>query len=353
MKVEQLFISGVDAYLPPVVHVADALADGRCDPPDMERAGLESVTIADQESPPDMAIHAARGALARAHQDPAEISLLLHATTFHQGVDFHSTPSYIHRALVGGRDAIPEGGTPTLVLEVRGTSNGGLACIELAASYLVASPDRQVALITTADKLTLPVVDRWRTDSGMVMADGAAAMLLDRRRGFARVLSVATASDSSLEGMHRGDDPFTANPIPVSLRRRKQEFLVGFDTAELLRRIHSGFRTAVDRALHEAQTELSDIARFVIPHVSRIYLEEALIRVFKFTEAMTTWPLGRRIGHLCAGDPIVGLMLLTDQGQVKPGDRCLLMSVGAGFVWSCAVVEIIEQLPRRSSPLFP
>jgi 3-oxoacyl-[acyl-carrier-protein] synthase III len=353
MKVEQLFVSGVDAYFPQAVSVADAVADGRYDAKEVARTGLESVTVAGRESPPEMAIYAARGALTRARQQPAEISLFLHATTYHQGVDLYSTPSYILKALMGGDHDVAHGGSSTLALEVRGTSNGGMACLELAASYLAASPDRQVALITTADKLTPPVVDRWRLDSGMVMSDGAAAMLLSRRGGFARVLSVSSASDSSLEALHRGSDPFTPGPVPVSLFRRKRAFLAEFDVNEMRRRVRVGLRTAAERALHDAQTELSDIARFAVPHVSRVLLEEAYLEEFKITEAMTTWPLGRRIGHMCAGDQIVGLMLLTDQGLVKPGDRCLLMSVGAGFTWTCAVVEIIERLPRRSSPLFP
>ena len=334
MKVEQLFIAGLGAFLPPPVSVREAVADGRYDAQEAEETQLESVLVAGHESPPDMAVQAARGALAHSGLDPEEIKLVLHASIYFQGIDLYSTASYIHQAALGPHSA--------LALEVKGASNGGMASLELAAFYLSTWPERAAALVTTADKFRPPLLDRWRCDTGLVLADGATAMLLSRRKGFARVLSVATVSDPTLERLHRGRSPFGQVPGPIDVHQRKREYLKDVGLQDMLRRFRAGLRGAVINALRDARTELRDIARFVVPHVGRVLLEREYFAALEIPEAMTTWPWGRRLGHLGAGDQLAGLGHLVETRTLRPGERCLLMGVGAGFTWTCAVVELLE-----------
>jgi 3-oxoacyl-[acyl-carrier-protein] synthase-3 len=49
--------------------------------------------------------------------------------------------------------------------------------------------------------------------------------------------------------------------------------------------------------------------------------------------------LGRRTGHLGAGDAAANLADLTARGKPAPGEIVRLLSAGAGFTWSCAVVS--------------
>jgi 3-oxoacyl-[acyl-carrier-protein] synthase-3 len=341
MKVERLFIAGVGTFLPPPVSVQEAVAHGRYDPREAAETQMESVLVAESESPPEMAVKAARGALARSGVAPEEIALLLHASLYFQGLDYHATASYIQHAALGSHSA--------LALEVKGMSNGGMACLELAASYLAAAPYPAAALVTTADRFCPPGVDRWRFDTGMVVADGAAAMILSRRRGFARVLSIATTSDPSLEALHRGRAPFGRAPAPLDVHQRKCEYLAEVGLDSMLRRFQRGLRASVERALSDAQTDLSRIHRFVIPHVGRALLEREFFAALEIPEKLTTWAFARRIGHMGAGDQIAGLGHLLDTGSLNPGDRCMLMGVGAGFTWTSAVLEIFER-PTNEPP---
>jgi 3-oxoacyl-[acyl-carrier-protein] synthase-3 len=48
------------------------------------------------------------------------------------------------------------------------------------------------------------------------------------------------------------------------------------------------------------------------------------------------------VGHLGAGDQICGFNHLLETDRVRPGDRVMLLGVGAGFSWSCAVLEVLE-----------
>lgn len=54
----------------------------------------------------------------------------------------------------------------------------------------------------------------------------------------------------------------------------------------------------------------------------------------------TNWEWSRTVGHLGAGDQFASLAHLVDSGRARPGDRCVLIGVGAGYSWGCAVVEI-------------
>jgi 3-oxoacyl-[acyl-carrier-protein] synthase III len=332
MRVDSLFIAGMGTFLPPAVDVGQAVAEGRYPPEEAAETELQSVLVAGREAPPEMAVQAAREALERSGVPPEAICLCLHASICFQGLEFYPVASYIHHAAVGPSSA--------LALEVKALSNGGLCALEVAASYLAADRSRTAALLTTADKFCLPWIDRWRSDTGMVMADGAAALVLSRRGGVARVLSVATVGDSSLEGLHRGEDAFTEAPLPIDVHRRKRAYLAQVGLDHMLRRFRSGLRASVDRALSDARTDLRELARFVLPNVGRILLQREYFEALEIPEARTTWSWGRRIGHLGAGDQIAGLAHLIDSGAVSPGDRCLLMGVGAGFSWTCAVIEI-------------
>jgi 3-oxoacyl-[acyl-carrier-protein] synthase III len=343
MKFDQLFIAGIDTYLPPAVSVKQAIADGRYDPREAAETELESILVADDEAAPDMAVRAARGAVARSGIDPAAISLVLHASLYFQGIEFHPTASYIHNAALGHHSA--------LALEVKGTSNGGLACMALAATYLAALPEGAAALITTADNFCTPLFDRWKSRAGMIIADGASAMVLSRQRGFARVLSVAMVSDPRYEHLLRGSEPFRRVPIPIELHIRRAEYQTEGARDKHSRRFMLGIHAAVDAALQDANTELADIAHFVFRNVGRAAaLKEC--QELKIDESATTWRFGRRIGHMGAGDHIAGLSLSMDHGVLNPGDRCMMISIGAGFTWGAAVIEIQERLPLRPNPLF-
>jgi 3-oxoacyl-[acyl-carrier-protein] synthase-3 len=62
----------------------------------------------------------------------------------------------------------------------------------------------------------------------------------------------------------------------------------------------------------------------------------------------TTAQWSREVGHLGPADQMAGLSHLCAEGLLSPGDRCVLMGVGAGFTWSCAVLEIIAPPPAAT-----
>jgi 3-oxoacyl-[acyl-carrier-protein] synthase-3 len=339
VKTTGLFIAGIGTYLPPAIKVEQAVAEGRFDAQDAEDMQLESVCEAGDEAPPEMAVLAAKSALARSGHRAEDISLLLHASVYFQGLELYPTASYIHREVLGDHSA--------LAFEVKNASNGCMTALDVAARCLASTDDAVAALVTTADKASLPSLDRWNSDIGIVTGDGAAAMVLSKESGFAEVLSTSTVSDPTLERLHRGDAPFTTHPDPtqpLDLRLRKLQYLGDVELDEFTRRFRSGFRRCVEQALADAGIGLGDVARFVVPHFGRVVLQREVLVALDVDIDVTTWSFGRTVGHLGAGDQIAGLGYLMDEAAVKAGDYCMLLGVGAGFTWTCAVVRIVAEL---------
>jgi 3-oxoacyl-[acyl-carrier-protein] synthase-3 len=318
---------------------AEALEAKLCEPRTVEVTGAAAVTVATgRDSPPEMAARAARVALARAGCGPAEVDLILHAHLYHQGNELWAAASYIQRVALG--NSCP-------AIEVRQVSNGGMAALELATAYLRGRGGDETALLTAADRFSLPGFDRWRTDPGTVYADGGAAMVVSTRPGFARLRSLVQVTDPALEGMHRAGDAFGVAPVhpvvPLDLGGHKRTFAAQAGQSFIIARVAAGQREALTRALEDAKVDLSEIDWFVLPHFGRRRLEAGYVRPFGIDLDRSTWPWSRQVGHLGPGDQFAGLAHLAESGDLVAGQHCLLAGVGAGFTWSCAVVEILEE----------
>lgn len=335
-----VYVAGAASALPPAMTLDAADRAGLCDRRAVWRTGITSVCVSPDEHGPQMAARAARTALRRGGHTPDDIALILHADIYHQGHDLWSPASYVQRAAVGN---------PCPAVEVRQLSNGGMAAIDLAAAYLRAGAGR-AALVTTGDRFALPGIDRWRSDPGTVLGDGGTALVLSTDHGWARFRSLVTVSDAHLEGMQRGTDPFSAAPLgtrrPIDVEAASRDFVSATGLDEVLDRIDAGQREAFKRALSDAGVDAADIDRFVLPNVGRARLDEYFLRKFGIDPGRTLWEWGRQVGHLGAGDQIAGLAELAASGTLRPGHTCLLAGVGAGFTWSCAVLDVLRTPDR-------
>ncbi|MEV4921995.1 ketoacyl-ACP synthase III family protein [Streptomyces roseoverticillatus] len=336
MQHEDLYIAGVGSYLPKAVDVDEAIATGRYDAEEQLGSGQESVTVAGSEdSQPDMAVRAAREALERSGHRADEVGLLLHAVTGHNGLDGWNAAAYLQRQVLDGSG---------VAFEIRQLSNGAVGAVELAAAHLAAAPGREAALITAADRFAEPAWDRWRSSWGLVFGDGASAAVFSRSRGFARVRSAVTVTDTELEVLHRGTLPFTPAPTPdqypIDFRARTLDSSWAMSFEETERRLAAGIREAVTRATEEAGIGTGDAEHWVMPNFGRELLHKQCLDPLGVGVERTTWQWGSRVGHLGAADQFAGLAYLTEAGRVAPGDRVAVVGVGGGFNWTCVVLEI-------------
>lgn len=349
MRVDDIFIAGLGAYVPPSFSAAKAVELGLYDPVEYAAAGWTGAAVAGDLPAPDMAVRAARQAMAGSGHTASDVDLLLHATFFHQGPDGWSPHHYVQRNTIGR--TIPS-------FEIRQACNGMLGGMELAACFLTAAPGRIAALITGADNFGAPLVDRWRylagaaTDRGSILGDAGSAVVLSTRAGFARLRAINSASLPDFEEVYRGDAPLfpPSSTIgrPMELGSRIAEFArrhpVAYEAArEKLQRVRTELAL---RTLAEAGLRPVDISRAT--HVfsgGEGYLR-AILGPLGIDPARGMLEYGRGVGHLGVNDHIVGLHHLRQTGAVGPGDHVLMLGNGVGIALSCAVVEILDQPSR-------
>ncbi|WP_245975572.1 ketoacyl-ACP synthase III family protein [Amycolatopsis palatopharyngis] len=330
---DDVYLRAAASWLPPAMPAEVAVALGLAEAEAVRRAQVTGVTIA-KDSPPEMGVAAAHAALERSGCASGDIALVLHACSYYQGHDMWAPASYIQHHAVGNRSP---------AIELRQTSNGGMAALELAAAYLTATGGA-AALLSTSDRFCAPGIDRWRTDPGTVFADGATALVLARGSGFARLRSLVTVGEPALERMHRGDDPFGDAPlatrVPVDIDETTRAYVRGRAGQRVVALMASRHAESVEYALDEAEVKLGDIDWFVLPHFGRRRLDVNYFRRFGIDRDRTLWSWSRGVGHLGAGDQFAGIAHLLESGRLRPGQRVMLMGVGGGFTWSAAVLEI-------------
>ncbi|WP_165945789.1 ketoacyl-ACP synthase III family protein [Micromonospora sp. KC606] len=339
-----MFIAATGFCLPGIESTATAVAEGRYDPDECRQNGLEAVGVSHELSAAEMGVEAARVAFSRSPVDPRDLAVVLHASFYHQGHDHWTPASYIQRESIGGRAP---------AIEVKQASNGSLAALVLAMSFLSVHEGATTALITTADRFCLPGYDRYRSDKWIIGGDNATAAVISCREGFARVLSTAMDADPTLEELYR-DSSFTDVPfaggMPIQLRPRKESYMARVGLRHIVSSAKQGLRNVMDVALRDARIGIDDVACFVLPNIGHTLLHWEYLAVLDIPESRTTWAWGRRIGH-GAGDQIGGLNHLMESGALRVGDRVVLATAGIGFSWSCAVVEILETPRWEASPV--
>ncbi len=195
-----LHLAGIGSWLPGETTTADAVAHGWYEDADRTASGMLAVRVAGDLPAPEMAVRAARTALRRAGRTglaPDDYGALLHCATYHQGPDGWSAPHYVlHRTL----------DRPIGAAQVGPGCLAMLTALEMAAHRLTTDDGQDAVLLTAADNFSAPLVDRWNSSKLFLLADGGAAVVLSRRNGFARLLSVGSVSAPSMEELHRGGE---------------------------------------------------------------------------------------------------------------------------------------------------
>jgi 3-oxoacyl-[acyl-carrier-protein] synthase-3 len=339
MKVDDIYVAGVGSFLPDPVDTAEAVAKGWYDAEDRENSGFAAIAVAGSTPAPDMAVEAARTALKQAGHDPAEINALFHSNTHPQGPEGWSAQHYILRQTVN---------RPITAVEVRLGCLGLLASIQLGCCFLAAVPERTAVLLTSADNMGTPIINRWRTSKLYVLADGGGAMVLSKRGGFAKVLSVGSFSKPGMEELHRGGEemfpPGITVGTPLDFEARRQYWLKKW--AEGVPPPQGDLSAvvveAVNRTLAEAGVTMDDIARVINVCLARGPLHDIFLDPLGIPEERSTWDFNRRTGHAGSVDHVAGLEYVWSAGQVGIGDRVLLLGATPGAEAACAVLEITE-----------
>lgn len=340
MRLENLYVKSLGAYLPEWMSSRRAIKQGLYDEVLMLDSGVAGTLIAGDTPPVEMAVAAARDALKRGETDAGSLGLLIYSSVIRQGPEMWYPAGYVLREL---------GASGTPIFEVRQGCNGMLAAMELAAGYLNTNPECDTALLAAADNFTSPRADRWRGyGPGTVIGDAGSAMLLASSDGFARVRSVNQSTIGELEGLHRGAEPlFDPNErFTIDMMERARHFSqTEISLNEVNRIIGERQVEVIARSLAEAEIGVDDISKVIYVNQGKYLLAQFLLDPLGIPESKSSWDFGRTVGHLGASDHAVTLDHLMTTGQLKPGDHVLLAGAAPGFVVSSAVLTVNTPAP--------
>lgn len=152
------------------------------------------------------------------------------------------------------------------------------------------------------------------------MGEAACVLLVSRHPGPLRLIGTATTRDgrSSINSGHFTD------AIPAHFPQSYTDFVCRHIT----------------ESLKHANLGLNDIA-YIAPH-------NVNLSSWKLIERTLCLPAGKIVmenialyGHCFGADPFINLQHLIKTGQIKSGDKILLISIGLGITAASAIVEYV------------
>ncbi len=320
-------IAGVGAYVPPRVLTNAELA-ARVDTTDewiVQRTGIRERHIADEtEATSDLAVAAARQALARAGLAPEDVELIIVGTS-RGDMPFPSTANFVQHKL-GARRAG--------AMDVFAACAGSVYSLSIGAQYIQTGKYRTV--LTIGAELYSRLVDWNDRATCILFGDGAAATVLRPATDGSGILDADLYSD----GRHW---EWLYVPGGGSKHPTSHETVDG-RLHYLRMRGDEVFKAAV-RMLAESSLAILEKNGYAPEQVDLFIPHQANVRIIEAVAKRLGVPMDRvvvdvdRYGNTASASVYLALEEAWSQGRVRPGDLVLLASFGGGFTWGAALVQ--------------
>jgi 3-oxoacyl-[acyl-carrier-protein] synthase-3 len=277
------------------------------------RTGIHSRRVAGpRERLQDHASAAARVALARAGTDPADVDLVIVATSTSDEIMPAAAPLVAHDL----------GATRAGAFDVGSACTGFLSALAVGAAQVEAG--RAHCVVVVGADLMSRITDPDDRPTAAVFADGAGAVVLEATSGAGRIGPVVLGADGA-----------GADHIRVGR---------GLSDSNIRMLGHETFREAVARlslctyqAARAAEVDLDEIDLFVYHQANGRILSAVGERLGLVPERVVDC-IGQ-YGNTCAATLPLALAYSEREGMLNAGDRVLLGAFGAGFTWGATVLE--------------
>jgi 3-oxoacyl-[acyl-carrier-protein] synthase-3 len=312
---------GSGSYLPPRVVTNEELAR-RVDTSDqwiVTRTGIRQRHIADEsQSSSDLALEASRTALRAAGIAPADVDLIIVAT---------STPDYVFPSTACLLQAkLGAAGCPAF--DVQAVCSGFVYGLAVADNFVRAGQARCALVVGT--EVFSRILDWTDRATCVLFGDGAGAVVLraDERPG---VHGCVLHADGRQAGILEVPGNVCGGKVTGSAFVRMDGQAV--------------FKLAV-RVLDEAARELVakcgmrlEDVDWLIPHQANVRILDATVKRLGLPHERLIVTVDRHANTSAASVPLALDLALRD-GRIRPGQRVLLEGVGGGFTWGAALVEM-------------
>jgi 3-oxoacyl-[acyl-carrier-protein] synthase-3 len=314
-------ITGTGSYLPPRIVGNDEFAR-RLDTSDQwirERTGIRQRHIADEsQASSDLALEASKRALEAAGVKPAEIDLIILATSTPDFI-FPSTACLLQAKL--GIKSCP-------AFDVQAVCSGFVYALATADSFIRAGTYRR-ALVVGAEVFSR-IMDWNDRGTCVLFGDGAGAVVLaaDTRPG---IHASVLRADGSQAGILSVPGNVSGGRILGSPYLQMQGNQV--------------FKFAV-KVLDEVARETLAAANMRVEDVDWLIPHQANVRILEATARKLGLPLERLVvtvdhhGNTSAASVPLALDEFVRAGRIRAGQRVMMQGVGGGFTWGATLATM-------------
>ena len=318
-------VTGVGGHLPTEEVTNDDLAKvvDTSDAWIIERTGIRRRYRAPEGvGTSDLAVEAARKALEAAGRTPADVDLIVVATTT-PDLTFPAVAAMVQRKL----------GAPVgIAFDVQAVCSGFVYALAVADGF-VARGTAKCALVIGAETMTR-LMD-W-TDRGtcVLFGDGAGAVVLEPVEGQGTVddrgiLGFSLRADGTKQDLLYVDGgPSTTGTVGKLRMQGNQVF----------RHAVVNISEAIVSAAKTAGVEVADIDWFV-PHQANQRILEGVARRVGIDENRVISTVSDHANTSAASIPLAWAQGVSD-GRIKPGELLLVEAMGGGLTWGAAVIRL-------------
>ncbi|WP_374088744.1 3-oxoacyl-[acyl-carrier-protein] synthase III C-terminal domain-containing protein [Methylomicrobium lacus] len=329
-------IKSVGCYLPDQVMTSHDMAQLSAIPPSVfaDKIGIVQKPIAGaDEHPSQMGVKAAVEAIEKAGLTPSEIDLIAYCGAGDYDYRFWSPAAKIQSEI---------GASGAFAFEVRNFCNSGNLGIHICRNMLLADASYRYALVVCSDKLShLLNYSDPACLSTFIMADGAAAVVLEKGGKTSRILAYHGMTDGSLADFLK----ISAGGTRVPYDAERCSHLLNVDNPEELERIFSelylkNYQLVVKTSLEKSGYGLDDVHLLLTNQVKKT-LAQQILKALGMKENQTLSTLSE-FGHLGPVDTLLGLAKSLELGKIAPGNIVVLASSAAGFSWAALTLQWLE-----------
>jgi 3-oxoacyl-[acyl-carrier-protein] synthase-3 len=313
-------IIGTGSYLPAKV-LANRDLEQMVDTTDewiYTRTGIRQRHVAaDEEKTSDLALQASRRALAAAGITPADLDLIIVATTTPDMV-FPST-ACIMQAKLGVRNCP--------AFDLQAVCSGFIYGLSTADQFMRSGHYRNI-LVAGAE--TFSRILDWKDRATCVLfGDGAGAVVL-RRDNAPGILSSHLHADGSYANM-------LSVPGTICGGQATGRPLLQMDGHGVFRFAVKVLDGIVDEALAANGMQKSDID-WLVPHQANIRIIQATAKKLGMSMERVVVTVDRHANTSAASIPLALDEAVRD-GRIRPGQHVLMEGVGGGFTWGAVLVK--------------
>ncbi len=281
----------------------------------------------------DMAIVAAKRALAAADLDPMEIDLILLGSLTNDSL-CPNTASLVQDAL-GARNAAS--------IDINSACTGFLYGLHIGTNMIKTGAHKKVLVI--GGEFISHYMNWSRRDVAVLFGDACGAVVIEATEEPVGLISAKIGCEADAKYA------IQITNLGSAYSRLSDEFLYinwNFEGQEVFKRAVKSMAQACEDVLAEAGLGIDDIS-LVVPHQANKRILDALAKRVGLDEDKVFVNV-HKYGNTSAGTIPVALTESLEENRIKPGDYVLSASFGAGLTWGAALIKWGDRVtPIRES----